>query len=185
MTSIFKAVVVAIAIAGGATASSAATLIGNTIEAVYYFPDLGTPYVASTVTPNPFMVGSGVDATIDIEGVTDLLIDFSASSLLITLETVLTAPVWNAAAQNGPVFTVVTGSPFTTVSSVVSTGVGPVAAYLLGGELIVNWAGMKYFDGTTVTIEFAASAIPLPASLGFIGLGLGALGWVGRRRHAV
>jgi hypothetical protein len=43
---------------------------------------------------------------------------------------------------------------------------------------------MSYVNGTTVTVEFHDAAIPLPASLGFLGLGLGALGWVARRRCA-
>jgi hypothetical protein len=58
-----------------------------------------------------------------------------------------------------------------------------VTASLLGGELVVNWAGMSYADGDTVTVTFADAAIPLPASVGLLGAGLGALGWLGRRRR--
>jgi hypothetical protein len=102
---------------------------------------------------------------------------------VITLNTTLSTPTWTATAQNGPSFKVLSGNPFTNIASVVASNLGPIGAYLLAGELVVNWAGMSYLDGDTVTIEFAP--VPLPAGLGLVGLCLGTLGWAGRKRRPV
>ena len=171
----------AVGLAFGASGASAATLMGNSIDAAYYFPDSGTVYPFGTASLNPFTVGAGVDTTIDVEGVTSLLIDFSATSLVITLQTILTNPTWNAAAQNGPAFRVLSGNPFPEIDSVVASNAGPVTAFLLGGDLFVNWAGIPFTSGDTVTIEFVP--IPLPASIVVLGFGLGVIGWVGHRRR--
>ncbi|MFN4154878.1 MAG: VPLPA-CTERM sorting domain-containing protein [Paracoccaceae bacterium] len=167
------------------TAAHAATLIGNSIEAYYYFPTIGTEYGGASVAPNPFVVGSGVDTVINVEGVTFLNIDFSANTLVITLNTILSNPTWNNALQNGPAFKVLSGNAFSPVSSVVTSNSGPVSAFLSGGDLIINWAGMSYSSGDTVTVSFEPSAVPLPASVGFLTLGLAGLAWAGRRRRPV
>ena len=165
----------------------AASLTGNVLQASYEFPDLGTAYPFMSVSTNPFTVGAGEDTVINIENVTFLSVDFDEDSLLVTLNTTLTNPTWTGAAQNGPVFNVVSGVPFSPISSVVSSSGGPVSAFLSGGSLVVNWAGMPYMDGDTVTVEFSSvSAVPLPAALpllaGGIG-GLGALSWWRKRKE--
>lgn len=166
------------------TAAHAATLIGNSIEAYYYIPTIGTEYGFASATPNPFVVGTGVDTVIDVEGVTFLNIDFSANALVITLNTILFSPTWNNALQNGPAFKVLSGNAFSPVSSVIASNSGPVSAFLSGGDLIINWAGMSYGDGDTVTVNFEPSVVPLPASFGFLTLGMAGLAWAGRRRRS-
>lgn len=170
------------AFAAFTSASHASTLIGNVIEAQYEFPTIGTPYPLSSVTPNPFTVGAGIDAVIDVEGVTQLSIDFGANALLITLDTILTNPQWNAASQNGPVFSVVSGSLFPAIANVFASQ-GSVSAFLLNDKLYVNLAGWSYHDGDTISVEFGASPVPLPAALPLLAAGLGAMGFMGWRKR--
>jgi hypothetical protein len=167
---------------GGAKVSSATTLLGNNMQAQYLFPDTSTPYGSSSVSPNPFIVGAGIETTIDVEGVTFLDIDFSDTSLLITLRTVLGSPTWNSVAHNGPAFSVLAGNLFPAITTVTASNAGPVSASLLSGVLYVNWAGMSYQNGDTVQIAFAPSAVPLPAALPLLAAGLGTLAVVARRR---
>jgi hypothetical protein len=172
------------ALAAFTAPSHASTLIGNVIEAQYEFPSIRTPYVGSTVLPNPFTVGAGIDAVIDVENVTQLSIDFSESSLLITLDTILANPTWNAAGQNGPVFSVVSGIAFPAIANVVFSQ-GPelsVIAFLLNDKLYINWAGWSYQDGATVRVDFVTSPVPIPAALPLFAAGLGAMGFMGWRR---
>ena len=163
-----------------AQSSQAATLTGNVLQAGYEYPTLGAAYPSMSVSTNPFTVGAGVETVINIEDVTFLSIDFDADSLLVTLNTTLASPTWTAAAQNGPVFSVITGVPFAPIGSVVSSNGGSVSAFLSGGSLVLNWAGMSYRDGDTVRVEFSpVSAVPLPAALPLLAGGLGGLGVMG------
>jgi hypothetical protein len=175
------ALAAATALAAFTAPSHASTLIGNVIEAQYEFPSIGDPYINSTVLPNPFTVGAGIDAVIDVENVTQLSIDFSASSLLITIETSLIYPAWNAAGQNGPVFSILSGNAFTAITNVVASQ-GSVIAFLLSDKLYVNLAGWSYHSGDTIRVDFAGSPVPLPAALPLFAAGLGAMGFMGWRR---
>ena len=168
-----------------ASPSQADSLIGSSIQAEYRYPDSDTVYPGSTISTNPFLVGAGEETIISIEEVTDLHINFDSASLLITLNTILPAPIWGSADQNGPAFTVLSGNPFPAISSVSSTGIiGPVSAFLSSGVLFVNWAGLAYRDGDTVTVNFApVSAVPLPAALPLFVGGLAAMAWLGRRKR--
>ena len=163
----------------------AATLTGDSIQARYFFPDTSTVY-ASATQPAPFTVGAGVDGTMiitDAGGQTTLNFDFDVSSLVITLITQIPNPTWDSATQNGPAFTILSGgNPFIGVDSVTTSMIanaGPIQAFLQGGVLFINWAGMTYKDLDTVTVNFAT---PLPAALPLFAGGLGAFGLLGWRR---
>ena len=156
----------------------ASSLTGDLLQAKYYVPDINSVYDQATV-PSPFTVGSDPDPTITVEGVTTLLMHFSDAALLITLNTTLANPMWgSAASQNGPGFSVLSGNPFPAIAGVTSSNAGPVSAYLSNGMLFVNWAGMSYHDGDTVTVTFAP--VPLPATLPLFAGGLGCwVAWLG------
>jgi hypothetical protein len=165
----------------------ASVLIGNVIHAEYDVNFLNYP--DSNAFPDQFTVGPGVETIINVEHVTDLVVDFSDTSLVITLLTTLMNPdpTWGSTSQNGPKFSVVSGNPFPAIKSVTSTlkplELGPVSVFLLDGALFVNWAGRSYQNGDTVTVSFET---PLPAALPLFasGLtGLGFLGWWRRRKN--
>ena len=129
-----------------------------------------------------------------VENVTTLHFDFDVSKLVITLNTTLSNPTWNSVdpppiGQNGPKFTIQSGpsTSFISIASVIASNGGPVSAILASPDvLFVNWAGMNYHNGDTVTITFGAGegpvATPLPATLPLLVGGLGALGLFGWRR---
>ena len=87
---------------------------------------------------------------------------------------------------NGQEFSVLSGNPFGSVLSVVSSGGQTVTAAVVAGVLQVNWQGQNFNAGDTVTIDFGSKPVPEPSSfallgLGGIGLAIGAY----RRRRAV
>ena len=165
----------------------AATLIGDVIQAEYSYPTIADVYPSAT-GPITFTVGAGEEGSILVEGVTRLHFNFDSDSLVIKLTTSLHNPTWNSAAQNGPSFSVLSGNPFPAIESVTTTNGGPVSAFLSGGVLFVDWAGMAYCSGDIVTVTFdpvgdaPPVSTPLPAALPLFAGGLGALGLLGRRR---
>jgi len=174
------------ALAAFTSPSRASTLIGSEIEARYEYPSAGIEYGPPPVS---ILVGDGVETVINIENVTWLSIDFSASSLLITLNTILENPfpTWSgppnfpAVTQNGPVFRMLSAAAFPSITNVV-TSQGSVIVFLLNDELYINWAGWSYRTGDFVRVDFAASPVPLPAALPLFAAGLGAMGFMGWRR---
>jgi hypothetical protein len=161
-----------------------ASLIGRSMTATYQYPDLGTVYSGSAWTPPSFVVGTGEETVGTIEGVTDLHTDFGASNLTITLDTVLDAPVWNAAAFNGPVFTA--GAPLGITGASVDAattmpGFDASRVSFAGDQIALDWAGLGYVNGTVVKIDFAFSPVPEPAGFAILGTGLAGLAALRRR----
>ena len=165
------------------TAAEAATLDGLTLSVEYLHPDTSSVYIGSS---GPFTVGTGVDATINVEGVTDILLDFAANTLTVTLNTVLTMPTWNATTFNGLHVMLGSGGSFTGFS-LVSSDIAPVTTSFDPDELFINWAGASYLNGNTLSFDIgyaAPAAVPLPAGLPLMAAGVGALAVLGRRRRA-
>lgn len=167
----------------------ASTLIGDMMSVEWQYPTQGTTYSFASASPPTFTVGAGNETTINVENVTFVSVDFSANTLLLSFATVLPNPMWGNASQNGPVFEILSGNPFPTISSVFSSNAGSVSAFLDSGLLYVNLAGWSYGDGATVTVNFQNDPIatPLPGALPLFLTGLGAIGllsWRRRRKHA-
>jgi hypothetical protein len=159
-----------------------AGLIGKQLDAVYYVPDTSTPYAQASFTPSSFTVGSGQETDGLVEGVTHLLVDFSDSTLTITLTTTLTTPTWGGAPFNGIIFTSpgplgiagATVNPTTTMSGFDNSRVS-----FDTDQIFINWNGLSYVNGTVVTVDFAS--VPEPATMAVLGAGL--LGLAAVRRH--
>lgn len=160
-----------------------AGLAGSTVGEGYYFPDAATLYAGASYTPQSFVVGAGPESVIDVEGVTTITVDFADTSLDLFFDTVLTNPVWNAAAFNGVIFT---GPGFASLNSVTVNPSTNFAGFdasrvtLSGNELRLNWQGLGYDDGTTVSLSFGV--VPEPETWALLIAGFGMVGLAARRR---
>lgn len=173
------------ALALGQFASPAnAGLLGQTLGAGYYLPDTATVYPDAVFTPPSFVVGAGQETDGNVEDVTHLLVDFDDTTLDITLTTVLSNPTWLNQAFNGLIFTAtaphgITGA--TVGGSTTMAGFDDSRVTLTGDQILVNWGGLGYVDGTTVSIQF--TFIPEPGTALLLGGGLFVLGFARRAKR--
>lgn len=158
--------------------ASAATLIGDSITAAYYFPNQASVYGGFTVSPTAaFTVGAGIEATGTVDGGLQQTFDFAASSLTLTY---LNSAGWTATEFNGWGFTNNSKS-YDAIASV--TGIDPARVTIAGNTLFVNWQGLSFQPGNQIVVEFAAGAIPEPASWMLLIGGFGMVGAAVRRRR--
>ncbi len=158
-----------------------ASLSGQSLDAGYYLPDTVTPYGGAAFAPSSFIVGPGLETIADVEGVTDLLIDFSDTSLTITLQTILSTPTWNPAPFSGLIFDSAAPLDIAGATVNVSTTMAGFDASRVtfnSNQILVNWQGLSYVNGTEVKIDF--SFVPEPGTALLLGLGLAGLA---RRRE--
>lgn len=164
-----------------------AGFIGTQMEVGYYTPNTSSPYASAIFTPSSFTVGAGQETVGNVEGVTNLFIDFTDNTLSVTFGTILGSPTWNTNDFNGIIFTAMSPFDFESLLVIPSTtmsGFDNSRVSFTDNQILLNWQGLSYIDGTTVNISFTSplspSAIPEPGTLALIGLGIVGLAW--RRR---
>ena len=117
---------------------------GQPFTGSYRVPMIDTPYALATVAPSSFVVGAGVEAVANVEGVTFISIDFSDTALSLLLNTNLTQPTWDLAAFNGLVFDLISPGvlgiagvsvdPQTTL-----TGFDSSRVIVTGSRIAIDW----------------------------------------------
>lgn len=163
---------------------ASASLIGAEMTGTYQVPSLGSIYGSASWTPPNFTVGAGPETQVNVEGVTNISVDFSNTALALLLTTVLDSPTWNNAAFNGLVFTAT--APLGIAGASVNAGT-TMAGFdasrvsFTGNEIRIDWNGLSYSNGTAVMVDFTFVAVPEPASLVLLGFGLMAMAAVARR----
>jgi PEP-CTERM motif len=173
---------VGLVVLGWGGPAAALGLTGKTLDGGYYLPDASTLYPQAVFSPSTFVVGAGQETSVDLEGVTTLLIDFDDTSLTITLQTGLSSPGFLADPFNGLIFDSVL--PLDIASATVDgattmIGFDDSRVAFDANQLRVNWQNLSYDDGTVVKIDF--TFVPEPGTGLLLGLGLLGLG-VARRR---
>jgi hypothetical protein len=185
------------------SASATPTLLGSRILGSYNFPciscdpnleppDLtgGSNYSYST---NPFVVNGTVETVLNLNpghGDVTTNVMFTGDSLLLTL----TAQVsYTSDPFNGPVFTVLSGHSFGSVTGIDTSlhcsPCSPVTAFVSGDSLFINWQGAGGDVGDTVAVDFTVGrpvgrAVPEPVALPLFATGLGLMALFAWRRKS-
>jgi hypothetical protein len=165
-----------------------AGLIGQAAGASYHYPDTVTVYAGASFSPAIFIIGAGQETVGNVEGVTDLLVDFSDNALTVTLNTVLSNPTWGASTFNGIIFTfsLPTGITGATVdASTTLAGFDGSRLSFTGDQILLNWQGLSYQSGQRVDIQFAFAPTPAPEPPTLALLGIALLGVAVARRRGL
>jgi hypothetical protein len=168
---------------------AASTLNGAVVMGSYDFPDTATTNVGGySYFVNPFVVSGPAAQTALFVGNP---VFYSAWDVFFTGNSLTMAPApltyasYTADPFNGPIFSVVSGSAFASVTDVVTnlhcTPCDPVTAFVSGGSLYVDWAGAGGNVGDTIRVGFTVT--PIPATLPLFVGGLGALWLISWRRN--
>jgi hypothetical protein len=174
------------------------TLMGDLISGSYDFPCDSCTYSHFSYSSNPFVVDGTLETSLTIDTTSTWNVNFNADSLVLklTFAGVGGSIFYTDDPFTGPVFTVLRGDSFGSVSGLSvnrhCTPCTPVSAYVSGESLFINWEGGGGNVGDTITVNFAVGerlpAVPVPN----VGAGLPGLvfpfavfTWWRRRRVAI
>jgi hypothetical protein len=163
-----------------ATAPAHASLTGSSITGSDHFGNTTTPYPYFTLSPLSSTVGDGREAVMIMDFDTGISINFTASSLVPAF-TYLTSVA--PASFNGMQFSLISGNRVSDVLSALDAARQTMTATAGKDVSQLTLAGESLAADDVVTITFAATGIPAPASFGLLGAGLLAFQAVRRRRQ--
>jgi hypothetical protein len=165
----------------GVSQAASASLLGDSITAEYYIPDLSSPYPPArtqTVTSSGALYagfGGGV-------------FDVTVTPSRIIADNFAFEDSFSADPFNGFVLTDNT-KPFDPVFVDALTnmvGFDSSRITVSGNQLFINWQGLLFNTGTKVVLDVGApSAVPLPPAALLFMPGLGLLGFMARRKKTV
>ncbi len=169
----------------GLASPASASLIGVLLNASYRVPTSAVAYQQASFTPTDFTVESGIETVGLVENVTSIPVDINAFSLRVSFQTSLSDPRWNSAEFNGLVLTSASAlgvSGGSVASTTTMTGFDASRVQVAGNQVLLNWQGLQYADGTIIDVVFSAIAVPEPASVALLGLAFAGIALF--RRHA-
>jgi hypothetical protein len=148
------------------------SLLGDVIVGSYDYPNSSTVLVGGfNYSVNPFVVDGTVETTLFVGNnvfYSAWDVSFSANSVTLTMVPAPESNVFYSADPfNGPVFTVLSGIPFSSVTSVVANNpdcvpCNAITAYVAGNSLFINWQGAGGEVGDSITINFAPTPDTIP-----------------------
>ncbi|TCO73607.1 VPLPA-CTERM sorting domain-containing protein [Rhodovulum euryhalinum] len=168
--------------------AGAASLLGDTVTADYFFPDLST-----SIGSDSFVVGAGVEASCPgASGICGILIepyllDFGANT--ISFAQFGTRVPYAGPAFNGWVFTGLdfgSGISGVSLSSSGLSGLDMSDVSFTADSISINLQDVALTadqNGWTLTLSEIPAQIPVPAAMPLLLTGLGAIGWASRRRR--
>lgn len=162
-----------------ASSQASAGLLGATIRAEARYPDAGTLLPSTFFSPNPFVVGPGIETTASDDIGDFYTVDFADAALTIAF---LDFGWIFPADFNGVAFLLLSGTGFDPILDVQASRGQTVLATLAGNELRLNLQNQEFAAGDTINLTFAPpAAVPAPAGLGVLAIGLLGLAAVRRR----
>jgi hypothetical protein len=178
----------------------AATLLGDVISGSYDFPCVGcADNAAHTYFANPFVVDGNIETDLFIGDPASYLawsVRFDDNSLTLKVSPArITGQFYTDDPFNGPVFTVLSGNSFGSVTNVVENlpkcfPCNPVTAFVLGDSVYVNWEGAGAHDvGDSITVTFSVgnpvNAVPEASTWAMMLIGFAGFGFAFRSRRKV
>lgn len=170
------------------SASAHASFWGQTVQATYYFPDVGTVFDQQQA-----VVGAGVEFTNFPTNDPRTNVDFSANNILITYNS---DGAWTSAAFNGEFFDSLTPMPsimaVTINGSTNMVGLDASRISFTENSVSINWNNLAFNTGTIVSLDVSFREqiqVPVPTmgplALILLTLLIATLGVFGIRRKRI
>lgn len=155
-----------------------ASLLGDTVEVQYLYPDQGSVYFDSGTQ----VVGPSGALYTNLAGGGYFTLNVGPSN--INAFAFQFSSYWTPTSFNG--FSVTDLSNplpnFTVDGATNMAGLTNANLSVSGNTLFVNWQGLPFDSGTNVQLD--VSAVPLPAALPLFGIAVAGIAAWGRKRHA-